>query len=153
LVAATLIGILSCGSDPRVVVSITGPAPDELVRVRLLVRECGESRFALLHDIDTRGDITLEPLEAAVVPGKTFYVWVQAWSECSITPDMCPDENTAMPGTCLCFDGDPLGQKLESEACSRWIRAEEGVTEVPLRLGPLSGDCPPEPLEDCAVLE
>jgi hypothetical protein len=144
----------SCGADePRVVVSVTGPTGDDLVRLRLLVRECGENRFALLKDLDTREPPPAEPFDAAVVPGRIFYVWMQAWEECTIDPQECPDENMAPAGTCLCFDGDPVGQKLTGEACSQWLRATDGVTEVSLRLGPVRGSCPPPPLDSCEELE
>jgi hypothetical protein len=144
----------ACGADlPRVVVSVTGEGGDDLVRLRLLVRECGENRFALLRDFDTSLPAPADPFDAAVVPGRIFYVWIQAWESCTLTGP-CPDENSSPAGTCLCVeDGDPPAQKLTHEACSRWLRASEGVTEVPLRLAPVRGSCPPEALESCDELE
>jgi hypothetical protein len=58
-----------------------------------------------------------------------------------------------MPGDCVCFDGVPIGQKMTNEACSRWLQAKDGVTEVPLRLGPVRGSCPPAALNSCDMLE
>lgn len=146
--------LLSCGAnEPRVVVSVTGDGGDDLVRVRVLVRECGKNQFALLRDIDVTETPPKEPFDAAIVPGKIFYVWVQAWEECQVEGE-CPDEENATPGTCVCVDGAASsGEKITSEACSRWLKATDGVTEVPLRLGPVRGACPPMQLDSCDALE
>src|SRR5262245_13221659 len=101
---------IACGaSEPRVVVSVTGNGGADLVRLRWLLRECGESRFALLRDIDTNGPAPVDPFDAAVVPGRSFYVWIQAWESCTLAGP-CPNENTSPAGTCLCFDGVPSEQ-------------------------------------------
>lgn len=141
LVACTLASASACESEPpRVVVRVSPQTFEASSRLRVIVRECGKEELALVEDVSPSASSgTVEQLEAALLPAKTFYVWLQLWHPCEATT--C--KNDALPGECACLPEEtPTAQRIEEEACSPWITAP---TDVTLSLHPIGG-CPPDPI-------
>lgn len=156
LLVSLVVGVLGgCGAEPPKVTFIIEEGAtklEDLERLQLIVRECGQDTFA------ARADLIAQPaaLEAAIPPGRNFYAWIQGWIKCIPPETGCiPEENAAL-GECACVEGGK-NQILVSEACTPWIPAEQGRM-VRLTLSAVPADpaqrlCPPRDLRDCDVLE
>ena len=151
---AVLLG--SCGpTPPRVSISVrlgsNAPPIGGLARLRLLVRECEKKEPTVAMNLAKTAPDGNEQLDAPVEPGKSFYVWVQAWQECN---PPCVPLSSAQVSDCACVEDLPRAQVLTAEACSDWIKATEDQTELTLTLHPINAQrlFPPLPLRDCDVV-
>lgn len=150
--ALTLALLLGCGAEPPLVAldvaQAQGTAPIlGLERLRLIVQSCSAATPIVSQNLAVR-DEARAPIEAPLVPGTSFYAWLQGWLEC-VGP--CVPPESAQPGDCTCVsDGDTApAQLLALEACTDWAEAQEAVT-LKLTLAPPAGLCPPAPKEGCA---
>lgn len=153
LLAATT--AVACSPSPPTLSLVLMPDPDtppltDLTRLRLIVRTCDTNQLALARDIPLNGTPP-EKLEAPVLPGTTFYAWLQGWEECN--PPCIPEES-ADEDDCTCVNAEPPSQIFNYEGCTDWIEAENNTLRA-IPFAPKSADrlCPPDPLprEDCAT--
>jgi hypothetical protein len=149
LLAALLLS--SCSAPPRVsVLVIRGegtPEIGDLTRLRLIVRTCDSNQPALAQNVPLTDP---EAIEGPVVPGTSFYVWLQGWEPCN---PPCIPEGQAQPNDCTCVgDEVPPAQIFKYEACTDWLEANANVRRT-LTLAPKADPplCPPAPLTaaDC----
>jgi len=82
-----------------------------------------------------------------VAPGEVFSVRVEGWTGCEDMP--CVPEDRARTGDCRCF-GEliPPKQRVVTEACTDWVRAEDDLGPIVLTLVS-AGRCPLERPEGC----
>lgn len=145
----------ACSPSPPTLSLVLTPDQDtppltDLTRLRLIVRTCDSNQLALAKDIPLDGTPT-EKLEAPVLPGTTFYAWLQGWEECN---PPCIPEDQADEDDCTCVNAVPAAQIFNYEGCTKWIEAEENTRRtIPFAPKTTPRLCPPEPLPrgDCAT--
>jgi hypothetical protein len=149
---AALALAFGCNAPPTVsVLVIRGDGtPDltDLARLRLVVRTCDSNQPAVAQNIPIDGE---QPpsIDGAVVPGTSFYVWLQGWEPCN--PPCIPEMN-AEHDDCTCIADDvPAAQILNYEACTDWIDTSADIRRT-LTLAPKADPplCPPAPLTGAA---
>ncbi len=144
--------LVACGAEPPLVAldvaQVEGTAPIlGLERLRLIVQSCSAATPIISQNLAVRDDAR-PPIEVPLLPGTSFYAWLQGWLEC-VGP--CVPPESAQPGECTCVsDGDTApAQLLALEACTDWAEAQEAVT-LKLTLAEPAGLCPPAPKAGCA---
>ena len=148
-----LMALCACSAPPTMsLLVIRGdgtPELSDLSRLRLIVRTCDSNQPALAQNVPTDG---AQPpkIEGPVVPGTSFYVWLQGWEPCN---PPCIPEGEAQPDDCTCVgDEVPAAQIFKYEACTDWLEADTDtrrtLTIAPKAVPPL---CPPMGLsgEEC----
>ncbi len=151
---ALALALPACSGPPTVsVLLLRGdgtPELSDLTRLRLIVRRCDSDKPVLAQNIPIDGADTPK-LPGALVPGTSFYVWIQGWEHCNPPcipeTELDPDSNV-----CTCFDGeDPPEQVYRYEACTDWLDTNTDVRRT-LTLAPKASPalCPPAPLVGAA---
>lgn len=138
-----------CGAEaPTLDVDVTvGAAATpiaELTRLRMVVRRCGKEDLAYAADLKTEQNATLD---AAVIPGDAFYVWIQGWVACDT--DECTPDQDASDGMCRCVGAAPPVQRMVSEGCTGWLRLDGGSERISIEIGQTSSSCPPTKPRSC----
>ena len=148
-----LLALAGCDGAPPVLsvgveLAPTAPRINEFARLRLVVRRCGEEDLAFAEDLQSSGALSIE---AGVVPGDAFYVWVQGWESCNTT---CVEPNEATrDDDCRCIT-ETRSERLRAEDCSDWLRLPEGGKSLTLTLDATSARCPPVvPANGCDAIE
>lgn len=149
LLVSTQLALAACDASPpmlrlSVAVAPTSPALDTLARLRLVVRRCGEERLAFARDVNPAD----ASLDAGVLPGEPFYVWLQGWSTCESGAACVDDADAVSDGECRCESN----QRLVAEGCTPWLRVPSGRQELELVLDGTSTSCPPKAPTSCDAI-
>jgi hypothetical protein len=140
------IAILAACSPPPTLSLVVAPEQGtvppiaSLARLRLIIRTCDSNEPALAENIPIRGGA--DPIEAPVIPGTTFYAWIQGWEECN---PPCKLESEARDDDCTCVqDAVPPAQVFKYEGCTDWIESPDDDRRT-LPFAPKSNPrlCPP----------
>ena len=141
--------LLGCSAPPTVsVLVIRGegtPELSDLTRLRLVVRTCDE-QVAVAQNLPLDDP---EKIEAPLIPGTNFYVWLQGFEACN--PPCVPEADTNPEmSVCTCYAGeDPTEQIMTYEACTNWLAADADIRRT-LTLSPRAEPplCPPPALAE-----
>jgi hypothetical protein len=160
IVLSALAGAACAPEGPHIILSVTTddkdtsvPPLSALARLHLIVRACGKGTLPVNTDIPltSSGGGPAKTIEAALVPGETFYVWLQGWVACT---DTCvPGDNAVHGVDCECLPSeDPPQQIMRSEFCTQWekVDKDESRVQVPAVMQHVvPGTCPAAPITDC----